>query len=526
MNQIIQKIVFIPLLFLLCFQGCRKVDQELDGLNVGISAAYFPQQAVVGDSLSVSGRLHLTNNPVITLGGVEADYVFKGTEIRQDRASNTSVTIETIRFRITAEMGEGRQPLEIRSGQQVQVLYINVISRPGLGSSRPDTTLVVEELYRDPVFKAYEFTGQSVTADGVIYLQTSDGIYRFKDGQFQTLLATGDPLTINGEQVHVAKHFINPQNSPFFNSFSGVAASPDNSTLYLSVYTDMAATVEGENYTGAWLLLKTNPDLSNIEVLNQTRHRIDSVELVPGLPPFYFQYFYPAAIQDNGPIENTYLIAERLFVDAQNRLLFFNSDYYARLEENKRITAFAAQMAIFTPDGLQAFIPTRTGNGWELTLYDLELMEPAATVAPGYNWNLASFEEKPEWRFTEPTREFSLNAGVIDPYSLLGLPNGELLDMRYSSIGAFNPATASIYTFAGIEKGYSNKVSALVPEQNQLTGLAKYVNFQASTLADGFRTGVSRFIGMDNHNNIYFQRGGTGSGAFTSPLRFYRLGRP
>lgn len=531
MNQIIQKIIFIPLLFLLCAPACRKVDQELEKLGAGLSATYFPQGVMVDDSLSVSGRLHMENSPVITLGGVVADYVFEGTKTNKDPISNAVVTIETLRFKVTAEMGEGRRPLEIRSGNQTQVLYVDIRSRPALGDSRPDTTLVVEEIYRDQGINTYEFTGRSVSADGTIYLQSPGGIYSFRNGQFQTLLTTGDQLTIDGRQVNI-KEYITSYRFTSGDAFSGVAVSADNSTLYLSVYTDMAS---GEDYTGAWLLLKTDPALSSFEILNRSEHRhsVDSTFLeLPGFPGGGLwlvedqNTYLPAEVLDNGPLENTRLMAENLAVDAQSRLLFSNGDYYARLETNKRITAFSDETTVFTQDGMQALILSRGGSGHGVTLFDLERMEPAATVPPGYNWSLASFETNPDWRYITPSRIFSLGAGVLPRYSLMGLPNGELLDLGFPSIGAINPATGSIYTFAGIEKGYDSRTDALVPEQNQLTGPARYVNFQFFTMADGVRVGEASFIGMDNRNNIYFLRGGLGTGANFTSLCIYRLGKP
>lgn len=531
MNQIIQKTFFIPLFFLLCSLGCRKVDKELEKLDTGISATYFPQRILTGDSISLSGRLHIKNNPVITLGGVEADYILKGTKTSKDPTSNAIVTIETVRFLVTAEMGVGRQPLEIRSGNETQVFYVDILSRPDLGDSRPDTTLIVEELFRDQGGNVYEFTGRSVSADGSVYLQSSSGIYSFRNGQFRTLLTTGDLLTINGRQVNI-KEYITSYMFTSGSAFSGVAVSADNSTLYLSVYTDMTSE---EDYTGAWLLLKTDPALSRFEVLHRSQHRhsVDSTFIeLPDFPGGGLwlvddqNTYLPAEVLDNGPLENTRLMAEHLSVDAQNRLLFFNDNYYARLEANNRITAFTNEPTVFTPDGMKALILSSGGGSHGVTLFDLELMEPAATIAPNYNWSLSSFEANPDWRFAEPDRVFWLGAGILDYYTLLGLPNGELLDLGFPSIGAINPATGSIYTFAGIEKGYDGRSNALVPAQNQLKGPAKYVNFQYFTMADGFRAGETSFIGMDNRNNIYFLRGGAGTGSYHSPLCIYRLGKP
>lgn len=526
-----QKPFYYYLFFVLMLLGCENVvDQELDMLEDGISAAYSPQNAIVGDSLTVSGRLQLDQSPVITLGGVEADYVHKGTESRDDGTTKATYSIETIRFLVTPEMGEGRQPLEIQSDGDSQTLYVDILSWAEL-DSRPDTTLVVEELYRGSSGERYEFQGRSVTADGVIYLQTPQTIYRYQEGQLQPLLTPGDPLTIDGQQVHVAEYdptSLTISSQPI-ESFSGVAASQDNQTLYISIYTDMTISVDEELYTGAWMLLKTNPDLNNIEVLNRTFHRTDTTWITPTIGHIG-HHFYPSDQLDNGLMENTKLRAQQLHVDAQNRLLFNNNSYYARLETNGRITSFANSNTYYTPDGTQAFIigpdPGGSPSGNPVTLFDLELMEVSVYVPAKESWGLISFEENPEWQFEDNSRIFdSPNSG--GHFKFLGLPNGELLSLKVGpSIGAINPAKTSIYTFAGIEKGYGRRSDAWVPEQNQETGLAKYVNFDNFELSDGSLSGAASFIGVDKRNNVYFLRGGVEVGNNIIPLRIYRLGKP
>ncbi|RPD39962.1 hypothetical protein [Chitinophaga barathri] len=518
-------------LLLLSFAaGCRKVSDRLDLMTEGLSAVAAPATVLVGDSLTIVGRIHLSASPTVSLGGVPAVYK----QVAPENTPDVPYTVEALRFEVTAEMGEGRQPLEIRLGEHVQVLYVNVLAKPVFDGSRPDTTLVMEEIFGGNItdfttryanaytFNAGEgndyFPGRSVTADGVIYLQSAMDIYRIENGQVQTLLKTGDALLIDGQEVHVKEFLPGPFASIGY-AFSGMAVSADNSTMYLSVYTDMTG---HEDFTGAWLLLKTTPDLDHFEVINRTWYKLDG----------FATFFFPEDFLDNGPIENTQLIAGDLFVDAQQRLLFSNQGVYAaRLEQNGRIAKIADEEdnAYYTPDGSTAFFITQAG----LTKFDLDAMEPLAVVPLSYaNWNFVSFEENPDWRFPNNLGPLNLGGG-----SFLALPGGQLLCNPLSSsqpsIGAINPENTSVYTFAGIEKGFVGDNlpggHTLFDVQYHLSGQARYVNFCQYYNNTDF-IGNCKFLGMDGQNNIYLMRAGERSrlgrlGVVMPPV-IYRLGKP
>lgn len=518
------------LLLLSLAAGCRKVSDRLDTMAGGISAVAAPATVLVGDSLTIVGRIHLDASPAVSLGGVPVVYK----EVEPENKPDIPYTVEALRFEVTAEMGEGRQPLEIRLGEHLQVLYVNVLTQPVFAGNRPDTTLIVEEIFDGniPDFttrynnaytsggsEGYDyFPGRSVTADGLIYLQSAKDIYRIENGQLHTLLKVGDPLLIEGQEVHITEFLPGPFANTGY-AFSGMAVSADNSTMYLSVYTDMTG---HEDFAGAWLLLKTTPELNQFEVINRTWYKLEG----------FATTFFPADVLDNGPIANTQLIAGDLFVDAQQRLLFTNSGMYAaRLEPNGRIAKFADEEddVYYTPDGSMAFYSNQAG----LTKFDLEAMEPLAVVPHSFaNWNFVSFEANPDWRFPYNLGPLNLGGG-----SFLALPSGELLynplAIEKPSIGAINPENTSVYAFAGIERGLvTDRLpdgSTLFDVQYHFDGQARYVNFCPNYNNADF-VGNCKFIGMDKQNNIYFMRGGERSrlgrlGVVMPPV-IYRLRKP
>ncbi len=524
----------ILLLLLLAAIACDKMDRELEYLKNSISIK-TAVQVVSGDSLTVIGRIHIDRNPVISLGGVQADYVFKET--------STGGAIDTVRFRVTQEMGIGRQALEVRSGEYNQVLYINILDRPELGEGT-DTTLVVEELYNDGQALTYNITWGSVSSDGNLYLLGNNAIYHYFDGSFRTWLKTGDALTIDGQEVHVQEYRTSPVATPT-TGIAGVATDPGHSAVYLSVYTDMTG---HENFTGAWLLLKADPELGEIEIVNRTWHRTDRT--VSGGQYVYTQVFFPSLQRDYGPVADIRTKGIELFADAQGRLLLKNdfasgNKYFARVEtdgsiskiteviSNTNIAAYGYRGESIVVFGLSVNTVTSA------IVYDTELLEPVSELAAS-QWFLHSYEEDPQWAFTSDTRAPTLSWNNTPP--LVGMPGNIFLHLpdhsgssssrsNYTSIGALDPVNLGIYTYAGIEKGYgtlsATELQQVRAVQNQLAGPAKYVNF--NNIGSGSDIdGPVRLLGVDGRNNVYFIRGGfkLSERPAPAPLRIYRLGKP
>jgi|GEM_PF-6332740 len=527
---------FISILLLSVIFACKKADNELaeqegmPSVNTGeisitepggthsITATY-PTEVLVGDTITLAGRLHVKNGATMTLGQAQVQYIYTNQWEFKDYASGTITTMDLVRFVVTAEMGSGPQPLVIRNGPFVRTAPdITIRTVPDI-ASRTDTSLVVTEIMSqdipgfiaryntngqvNPTLPGWIFEGYSITGNGEIWLQSPIDIYRVQNGQVESFFKTGDTLTINGASTPVTE-------------FLGMTVNSEGTTMYLSIDSRLTST------TGRFYLLKLDIASQQITVINTTYYR--EGEPYSGRPA----EVSPARFMNIAAVKDVPLKASRLQLDSEGRILFNNIlsvtggitvNNLARVNEHGRMNVmleysgssdrlkYKTLLAI-SPNGRYAYIvPTNDG----VMCYDLELEEIMAKADAAQGLFQVSFEQIGEYRFADPLRPFE----YTQYSSHMVLNNGELLQAKGVSLGAIDLRTTSVYAYAGLERGYSSYSWDQLPVQQHLTGQARYVDFENSQL-----------LGTDAAGNIYFMRGGIKNNEGVTSPKIYRLGKP
>ena len=523
------------LLFLLLpvvFFACKKVDNELadqeampsvntsevtlyepGGIN-GITAIY-PKEVVVGDTITLAGRLKLDQGATMTLGNAQAKFLFTAQREYKDYASGTITLMDVVRFVVTPEMGGGPQPLVIRNGAYVRTAPDITIHTIPVIASHTDTTLVVRSILNNAIAgfdTRYQnlsgdlFKGWSVSDNGECWLQTDIDIYRIRNGQMESFLKSGDILTINGQPVALT-------------GFNGVSVNKANTTLYLSVDTKDPA----NSLAGRYYLLKMDIATRQVTtVLNSTwyqRRDATSAQLVT---------VSPAQFINSGMAMDIPIKAFHLQVDVQGRLLFVNNiqvylpnsykdiTNLSRINETGRLVTLLEGKAnsdklkyttLFdvSDDGRYAWFAPSGGG---LMYYDLELEELIAKADATQNLFNVSYEQNPDYKFTTLLKPFNGVSGT----TYCAMSNGELLQSYGASLAAIDLKDGALYAFAGLEKGV-NYTGTLVVQSNT-DGQARYVSF----------TGIN-LLGVDAQGNVYFMRDGKVSGTTVKPPKIYVLGK-
>jgi hypothetical protein len=533
-----QQYFIIILLLCTAFVACKKADNELAELegmpsvNTGEINLYeaggtngiralYPTEVLVGDTITLAGRLHVKDGATMTLGKAPVEYIFTTQREFKDYASGIVVLMDVVRFVVTAQMGAGPQPLVIRNGRFVRTAPdINIRTVPGI-SSRPDTTLTVTEVMTQDIagFAArYNaniqvpgpriFQGYRITDNGEVWLQSPLDIYRIRNGQAENFLKTGDALTIDGQAVQVYE-------------FLGMTVNNDATEMYLSIDCRLTST------TGRYYLLKMDMASRQTTVINTTSYRLRSSQ-----PPAQLVEVIPSSFMNIGPVTDIPVKASSLQLDSLGRMLFRNvigvylentvvsEDNLSRINSNGRMNVMLEnvgssdrlkynELLTISANGRYAYIIPSTDG---VMCYDLELEEIVAKADAAQGLFQISFEQKNEYRFSAPLLPFYYSTN--NSYTVLR--NGELLQSKGVSLGAIDLRTASVYAYAGLERGFSQYAADQLPIQTNVTGQARYVSFAGSVL-----------LGTDTTGNVYFMRGGTKSSSqgVTGP-KIYRLGKP
>lgn len=531
-----KKQLFISILLLCTAFACKKADNELSeqeampsvntgeisldlpGMSNTINIKY-PKEVLVGDTITLAGRLHVKDGATMSLGQAQAQYIYTAQSEFKDYASGTITIMDVVRFIVTKEMGAGPQALVIRNGSYVRTAPdITIHTVPDI-ASRPDTTLMVTEIMGqdipgfiaryntngqvDPSTPGRIFEGCSVTANGEIWLQSPIDIYKVRNGQVQNFLKIGDVISIGGQSISITE-------------FLGMTVNNDGTVMYLSVENRLTGT------TGRFYLLKMDIASRQLTVINTTSYR--EREPYSGRP----EEVSPSRFMNIAAVADVPLKASRLQLDSLGRILFRNAlevgfsvsvDNLVRVNEQGRMNVmleykgssdrlkYKSLLAI-SPNGRYAYIIPSTDG---LMCYDLELEEILAKTDVAQGLYQVSFEEKSEYRFSAPLRVFE--DGQYSSY--IGLNNGELLQAKGVSLGAIDLRTTSVYAYAGLERGYSTFSSDQLAVQKNLTGQARYVDFENSQL-----------LGTDAAGKVYFMRGGIKNSQGVTVPKIYRLAKP
>lgn len=502
------KNIFI-VLACLSIVACKKVDNDLAEQEAmpSINSSY-PAQVITGDTLTLTGRLHIDDGGTLTLGGEQAVFISTSKNTFKNLTGGL-VKVDTVRFIVTPGMGSGPQPVTVRHGKYSSSgPDITIIAPPKLPHPT-DTTLTVTELFGGtiPGFSAryvasggYLLGDVSLLKDGEMWLQATLDIYHFHDGQIDSYLQAGSKLTLDGEEVTIA-------------SFSGAAVDASGTTLYLSL--------KGNTLTSGYsYLLKKDLASGAITLLNR------SSGASVGQP------------RTNGPIKDLSITATQLKVDAQSRLLF-TSGFVGRMAADGMVTTLLEakgglgtgklqynRLLSYSPDGLVAFIYPVAGG---IMSYDLEGEGPIAKVDEGQPLPMVSYEVVADYRFKNRFSLVKTTSYSVEAQTYLGLASGELLQREPGgtpnhTLGAFNLQQAAIYAYAGLERGYDGQAPAV---QKNYTGLARYVNFGDMGTDDHSST---HLVAADAAGNVYFIRGGeslriNNGGNMVIQPKIYRLGK-
>lgn len=531
-----KQLQFISILLLCVAFACKKADNELaeqeamPSVNTGeitvqlqsgsnsITVKY-PEEVLVGDTITLAGRLHVKEGATMSLGKAQVQYIYTEEWQFKDYASGTITNMDLVRFVVTAEMGAGPQPLVIRNGSYVRTAPdITIHTVPAI-ASRPDTTLTVTEIMGqdisgfvaryntngqvNPSTPNWIFGGYSVTGNGEIWLQSPIDIYRVHNGQIENFLKAGDAINIDGQSVPVTE-------------FLGMTVNSEGTAMYLSIESRLTST------TGRFYLLKMDLSSRQSSIINTTSYR--EREPYSGRA----EEVTPSRFMNIAAVTDVPLKASRLQLDSLGRILFRNAlevgiyvsvDNFIRVNEQGRMNVMLEykgssdrlkykDILAITPNGRYAYIiPSSDG----IMCYDLELEEIVAKADATQGLYQVSFEERGEYRFSSPLRSYEDNQYS----SYIGLKNGELLQAKGVSLGAIDLRTTSVYAYAGLERGYSTYSSDQLAVQKNLTGQARYVDFENSQL-----------LGTDAAGNIYFMRGGIKNSQGVTGPKIYRLGKP
>jgi hypothetical protein len=526
---------FICILILCAASACKKVDNELaeqEGMpsvntgqitvylpgGIGSVTAGYPREVLVGDTITLAGRLHVKEGASMSLGNAQVQYTYTTEWQFKDYASGTITNMDLVRFVVTEEMGSGPQPLVIRNGSFVRTAPdITIHTVPDIASST-DTTLVVTEIMGqdipgfiaryntngqvNPTSPGWIFEGCSITGNGEIWLQSRIDIYRVRNGQVESFLKTGDALTINGQSITATE-------------FLGMTVNSEGTAIYLSIGNRINST------TGRYYLLKMDIASRQTALANTTFYRLrdaSSAQIVETSP---FRFMNTAAVTD------VPLKASGLRIDSLGRLLFNNIisidnnsvNNLVRVNENGRMNVLLEyqgssdrlkykRLLAISPNGRYAYVVPSTDG---IMCYDLELEEIVAKADGTQGLFQVSFEQKGEYRFADPLRPFEYQENS----SHMVLNNGKLLQAKGVSLGAIDLRTTSVYAYAGLERGYSTYSRDQLAVQKNVTGQARYVSFESVLL-----------LGIDAAGNCYFMRGGIKNNQGVTGPKIYRLSKP
>jgi len=517
-------ILFLAITCSICF-ACKEVADDYAAVDGQPSIAYgnlvlpdgtnyvYPTQALVGDTLTIVGRLNIDKGATICLGSITVKPVEHQTFIKTN--NNQNYTLDLIRFVVPTDVSYGMQQLKVTCNQLFQIApAINIVERR-VPLSGTDTTLIVTEAYdlaattyaSDFLTLSSSLRDASVTYDGVLCLTTSKKVFEFSENKVQMLYSAGETLQLQDGILETGKNTI------LINSILSATLSPDNLTLWLSIEEKLGYL---SSYSYRYYLLKQDRASGTYTLINSTK-----IVRSTSLPEPSERY--------SGKVSECCVKAEKLKTDtkgnvmATNTLVAYGNSVTYRINSNTGLISalfdskgqYASKGSLigYNPDGTKALtgtlIPNSTGINYtgDLTIFNLQTSQETGRIILGETLPVISYDKNESYAFV------SKLAYISGEQKMLLLANNNILLGGYGtsgrSLAAVEVLNKTLYCYAGTERGYTDYVA----EQIQRVGKAKWVNF-------GNSKSTFNFLGVDKYSTIYYLYDITGR----KPI-LYKLGR-
>jgi hypothetical protein len=545
----------LGLLGFFIFPACKKVDEHSQLVasqpwladnfsSTRLPGWYYPTNVSVGDTVTLVGRLFpYQQGSVITVGNIPVKIIDTAEIPPNYTTYNQQAPVDVVRFLITEDMGAGpNRPVTVTAnGITIQGHTIN-IAYYSASAARTDTTLWVDQIaaWLPDYATAYNNNGNGlfrsahVVATGDIYFDNPDGIYKLSAGQVTNILRSGNSFTDDNNSQFSIKAVL------------GSAITYDGATLYFSGEVSENTTDTVQNYL--FRVCKMDMNTKKVTTINRT------------LVFRYFQTTEETGLRYEGPLAQLKVVARNLNVTLNGE--FYYTNYYApgsavidhsfwhdapggvvsgaldydiiyaslvmvcRMDNtgkvNVLLTYFDGGQPYVTPglhvrSGVYMVDPNAKyiygyvepdNNNYDLAQFDIQEQYELAMFKNGYqdqSFAFRSFETNPAYRSTTP-----IGLSTADPYSYgntLPILDGSILG-AYTSLVDYDLIHKSAYCYAGTEIAtyFQNPVPA---QQNQLTGLAKWVNFSSAVL-----------LGQDRSGAVYYC---TGLSDYVNGVVFYKL---
>ncbi|RBL92777.1 hypothetical protein [Chitinophaga flava] len=539
-------------LCLLFWCGCKKVDDhaaqvadqpwfseqytQFTGSRLAPINWTYPSSLIVGDTATLVGKLFPTRTgTVISVGNVPIKIIDTAQLTPRYTTYSEQGQIDAVRFVVTREMGAGdNRPVTVTAngvtvyGPSVSIKLI------GGSSLRTDTTLWVDQLAQwtpdnlsDYQKKNYNLI-RSVHTDmfGNIYFDNQLSIQSFRNGNFTTILKAGDALKDSKNSSFSIKYIL------------GSTITFTGDVLYFTTETTEDVPEAAQNYI--FRLCKMDLASKTITTINRTLVTQNATTAETN-----------TILQ--GEISQLKIVAMRLNTDVNNNLYYTN--YYAPEVASGNHARwynyvggnFSGQVGQEPINGIimvSKMDPAGQVRGimsWKQWFPSIGIpvstgyysLDPSGKFLYGYyssNWisyngiqyNIPeddqgvtlksnqtqfayhSYETNPEYKMTGTFAAFGVSPASTVLNNNIQLANGTTLIRQSHILECYDIPSQSTYTYAGVEAGINQTIS----EQNQTTGLAKWVDF----------SGVS-LIGQDKSGALYFFRGNKAD----NPPIFYKL---
>lgn len=528
----------------IAISACKKVDDHYnDTINEPWAhTSYdqgYPKDILVGDTMTITGRIFISDGGYIQIGQVKANILSDKKTISSDGS-----TIDMVKFIITKEMGIGSVSVKVvTKGNTLLLPSINIRQFVGV-PQRTDTTLYVEKIANfNPANLSYYkqnnialLNNNEVDLNGTIWFDNPLGVFHVVNSSIQNVIHSGQSFT-EGTTNFTIKRIL------------GSVISYDVSTLYFSAsVADNADTVN--NYV--FRLCKLNLIAGTVTTLNRT--------IVAKVAPE--SNILPGAFE--GKISGLNVVAFSLRTDLNNNLYFFNGylagspdtnpgfwyGYYAstgnapfdryslnnicKLSTDGNVISlfsrkgnFESQNPIYkapgfpiattsdykiSADGTRAYVfDTQDPSGFNLGLMEFDLQKRAPVVSLGVfpSLKFLSYDNNPATKLTGNFTPIIFFTTLSNISNVLPLPDGSVL-LASQSIASLDLLNKTAFLYAGTEVGI---IGSTPPEQIQETGKAKNVLFSSNTA----------FAGYDKNGIIYYSLPITGNDFTINSIRFYRI---
>jgi len=250
------------LLIIITFSACtdadrfyQKLDRQPEILN-NYNSVY-----IVGDTLTIQGRLNPENNLEIRIGGVKAE-ILSVTVI--DISENSPYTIESAKVLITEEMGIGEdRPVSVTSaGIIISTQSIEIVGNGDIG-------ILPHQLQLQKVVNI-------PSGSTPIYCRSGNGhVYLMNNKTYAVSRVTPDG---NIEQVFSLSACKDADGTPFdVTQVNAMGVDPKEQYLYMSLYTK----APWATYWSYYRFCRWNMQNNSFEVLNKTPYHIYRSQRTP-----------------------------------------------------------------------------------------------------------------------------------------------------------------------------------------------------------------------------------------------------